>query len=284
VTIDEAVRRLLAVGGTLSHLGGVDNFCWPSVEYDPARNPDGKYKAAQLVRSCYALRDLCLAYEMPLLSGKDSMYVDGLLPGAYGEMHRVSGRPTLFFTAVSLLPDLRRAQTLEWKNPGDLIYLVGETRAELGGSEFYEMLGYVGRSVPEVRTGDFLAYYRLVEQVGREELLASCHGLYRGGLLVHLALASLAAGLGAELDLSAVAPESPAYAALYSESAGRFLVSVSQAQRARFQELFQGQPCHLLGQVAKDPTLKITRHGHTLLRAPLDKLITAWQRRFGDLI
>ncbi len=284
VTIDEAVRRLLAVGGTLEHLGGVDNFCWPSVEYDAFRNPDGKYKAAQLVRACYALRDLCLAYGIPLLSGKDSMYVDGLLPGAFGEMHRVSGLPTLFFTAVSLLPDVRDAMTLDWKTPGDLIYLVGETRPELGGSEFYEMLGYAGLSVPEVRPPEFLAYYRLVELCGREGLLASNHGLYRGGLLVHLALASLAAGLGAELDLSPVAPESPAYAALYSESAGRFLVSVTPAQRGRLEELFQGQPCYLLGEVRPEPTLKVTRRGRTLLEASLEAIQTAYQRRFGDLI
>jgi phosphoribosylformylglycinamidine synthase len=284
VTIDEAVRRLLAVGGTLDHIGGVDNFCWPSVEYDPVRNPDGKYKAAQLVRACYALRDLCLAYRIPLLSGKDSMYVDGLLPGAYGEMHRVSGLPTLFFTAVSLLPDLSRALTLEWKNPGDLIYLVGDTRPELGGSEFYEMLGYVGLSVPEVRPREFLEYYRLVEQAGAEELLASNHALSRGGLGVHLALASLAAELGAALDLSGVAPAAPDYAALYSESAGRFLVSVDPAHRGRFEELFVGQPCRLLGEVLAEPTLKISRHGRPVLTAPLEALQTAWQRRFGDLI
>jgi phosphoribosylformylglycinamidine synthase subunit PurSL len=284
VTIDEAVRRLLAVGGALEHIGGVDNFCWPSVEYDPVKNPDGKFKAAQLVRACYALRDLCLAYRIPLLSGKDSMYVDGLLPGAYGEMHRVSGLPTLFFTAVSLLPDLNRALTLEWKTPGDLIYLVGDTRPELGGSEFYEMLGYVGQSVPEVRPQEFLAYYRLVEQAGGEELLASNHGLYRGGLGVHLALASLAAGLGAALDLSWIAPATPAHAALYSESAGRFLLSVDPAHRGRFEELFKGQPCYLIGEVLQEPALKVSRLGRTLLDAPLETLRTAWQRRFGDLI
>ena len=118
VTIDEAVRRLLAVGGSLAHLGGVDNFCWPSVEYHPRQNPDGEYKAAQLVRACLALKDLCRAYDIPLLSGKDSMYVDGVLPGAFGEMHRVSGLPTLFFTAVSVLPDLRRVVNLDSKGPG----------------------------------------------------------------------------------------------------------------------------------------------------------------------
>ncbi len=64
-TIDEAVRRVLAVGGDPDHLGGVDNFCWPTIQYDPHKNPDGKYKAAQLVRSNWALRDYCLAYRHP---------------------------------------------------------------------------------------------------------------------------------------------------------------------------------------------------------------------------
>ncbi len=284
VTIDEAVRRLLAVGGTLDHIGGVDNFCWPNVEYHPEANPDGKYKAAQLVRACLALRDLCQAYGIPLLSGKDSMYVDGLLPGAFGEMHRVSGLPTLFFTGLSVLPDLSRAVTLDLKAPGDLIYLVGETRPELGGSEFYEMLGYVGRSVPQARLQEFLLYYRRVQEAVARELLASCHGVYRGGVLVHLALSALAGGLGAELDLSPVAPGAPAHAAFYGESAGRFLVSVAPAQRPVFEDLFRGQPCQLLGVVRPDQTFTVSRHGHILVTTPLDTLDTAWQRRFGKLI
>jgi len=284
VTIDEAVRRVLAVGGVLSHIGGVDNFCWPNVEHHPEHNPDGKYKAAQLVRACRALRDLCRAFEIPLLSGKDSMYVDGILPGAFGESHRVSGLPTLWFTAVSVLPDLRRALTLDWKNQGDRVYLLGETRAELGGSEFYEMLGYVGLSVPEVRVREFLPYYRLLEQAIQEELLASCHGLYRGGLGVHLALVGLAAGLGLEVDLSRVAPASPAHAALYSESPGRFLISVAPEHQGRVEELFQGQPLHFLGEVRSDNTLKITRDSRTLIKTSLETLQAAWQPRFGNLI
>jgi len=284
VTIDEAVRRLLAVGAPLEHIGGVDNFCWPSVEYNPQANPDGKFKAAQLVRACWALRDSCLSYGIPLLSGKDSMYVDGLLPGAFGEMHRVSGLPTLFFTAVSVLPEVRRAQTLEWKQPGDLIYLMGETRPELGGSEFYELMGYVGLSVPEARPQDFLPYYRLVEQCGREELPASCHGVYRGGLLPHLALCSLASGRGIEVELGGVAPDSPDYAAFYAESAGRFLVSVAPVQRARFEEVLKGQPLYLLGEVRADDKFKISRRGQNRIEASLGELQAAWQERFGKLV
>jgi phosphoribosylformylglycinamidine synthase subunit PurSL len=79
---------VVAVGGDPDHIGGVDNFCWPNIQYDPEKNPDGRFKAAQLVRSCRALREICLAYGIPLLSGKDSMYVDGHLPGRYGETTR----------------------------------------------------------------------------------------------------------------------------------------------------------------------------------------------------
>jgi phosphoribosylformylglycinamidine synthase len=284
VTIDEAVRRLLAVGGDLDHIGGVDNFCWPSVEYHPEHNPDGKFKAAQLVRACLALKDLCHAYGIPLLSGKDSMYVDGLLPGAFGEMHRVSGLPTLFFTAVSVLNDLSQALSLEWKRPGDLIYLVGDTRPELGGSELYELLGYVGLSVPKVNPDAFLPSYRLLSLAGQRELLASAHGLYRGGLAVSLATSSLASGLGIEVDLSRVAPDLPDYAGLYSESAGRFLVSVDPADAPRLEKLFAGEPLICLGRVGQDATFKLIRHGRTLLEAPLTTLRTAWERRFGGLV
>jgi phosphoribosylformylglycinamidine synthase len=101
---------------------------------------------------------------------------------------------------------------------------------------------------------------------------------------VHLATSSLAAGLGLEVDLTQVAPEAPDYAALYSESAGRFLVSVAPADASRLEELFAGQPLTLIGQVQADPTFKIIRGGRTLLEAPLTTLRTAWERRFGGLV
>ncbi|MGD8230317.1 MAG: phosphoribosylformylglycinamidine synthase subunit PurS, partial [Desulfobacteraceae bacterium] len=150
ITIDEAVRRVLAVGGDPDHLGGVDNFCWPTIQYDPIQNPDGKYKAAQLVRSNWALRDYCLAFGIPLLSGKDSMYIDGNLEGPFGERRKVSGLPTLMFTVSSVVKDIRRCVTLDAKFPGDLVYILGQTRDELGGSEYYQMMDELGLRVPKV--------------------------------------------------------------------------------------------------------------------------------------
>jgi len=117
-TIDEAVRRLLSVGANLEQIGGVDNFCWPDIQYHPLNNPDGKFKAAQLVRSCRALRDICMTYEIPLLSGKDSMYVDGYLTGRYGESHKISALETLQFSATSVIDDIEKCvdgQIIDYK-------------------------------------------------------------------------------------------------------------------------------------------------------------------------
>jgi len=210
--------------------------------------------------------------------------VDGVLPGPFGETHRVSGLPTLFFTAVSVIPDLRRVVNLDFKEAGDLIYLVGATLPELGGSEFYELLGYVGLSVPRVCPREFLPLYQAVSQALQAEILASCHGIYRGGLGVHLALGSLAGGRGVEVDLGEMAGELTHHAALYSESAGRFLVSVAPAQRRRLEEIFQGQPCHFLGEVRPDREFTVKRQGRSVLTTNLNELKEAWTRPFGKLI
>lgn len=284
VTIDEAVRRLLTVGASLEHLGGVDNFCWPSIEYHPERNPDGKFKAAQLIRACRALKDLCLAYGVPLLSGKDSMYVDGVHPGAFGETHRVSGLPTLFFTGVAPISDLTRVVSPELKAPGDHLYVLGRTQPELGGSEFYELLGYTGLSVPKVRSDEFLPYYRKLEEALAQGRVASCRALTRGGLGVHLALVSLAAGLGVEAEVSPVLPPGPVHAALYSESAGRFLLSVAPEHRREVEALFAGAPLVYLGRVRPDRIFRLSFNSSKIIDISLPELAHAWQRRFGGLV
>ena len=286
-SIDEAVRRLLAVGADLDHIGGVDNFCWPDIQYDPVSNPDGKFKAAQLVRSCRALRDLCMAYEIPLLSGKDSMYVDGNLAGRYGETHKVSALETLQFSAISVVEDITRCVTMDSKIAGDLIYVLGFTRNELGGSEYYEHLGYVGCNVPEVRTAEFLPLYRHVKSAIENDLVASAHGVYRGGLAVHLAKVAMGGNLGMHVNLEQVPRRDVERAdvLLFSESAGRFIVTVDPVKRIAFEKLFKGSPCGCIGTVTEIPDVVI--HGtesEVIIQVPLADLKMAWQKTFGDLI
>ncbi len=291
-TIDEAVRRLIAVGADPEHIGGVDNFCWPDIRYHPEDNPDGRFKAAQLVRSCRALRDLCMAYEIPLLSGKDSMYIDGYLPGKYGEAHKVSGPETLQFSTVSVLNDITQCVTLDSKMPGDLVYVLGATRNELGGSEYYEHFGYVGLNVPEVFPDRFALLYRALSRAMDKELLASVHGVYRGGLGVHLAMVAMAGNLGLKVDLGRV-PADPAEdhidrndILLFSESAGRFIVTVDPEQKDGFEKLFKGLSCACIGTVTGELDNFIIEgiDKQTLISLSVQELKNAWKQPFGELI
>ena len=286
-SIDEAVRRLLAVGADLDHIGGVDNFCWPDIQYDPVNNPDGKFKAAQLVRSCRALRDICMAYEIPLLSGKDSMYVDGNLAGRYGEIHKVSALETLQFSAISVIEDINRCMTMDSKIAGDLVYVLGFTRNELGGSEYYEHFGYVGRNVPEVRTTEFIPLYRNLKYAIEKDLTASVHGIYRGGLAVHLAKVAIGGHLGMTVNLAQVPFRDVEREdiLLFSESAGRFIVTVDPVNREAFEDLFKGVACGCVGRITEAPDFVVRGPEQgVLFSVSVSDLKTAWNKTFGDLI
>jgi phosphoribosylformylglycinamidine synthase len=286
-TIDEAVRRAIAVGGDPDRFGGVDNFCWPNIQYDARKNPDGKHKAAQLVRSCKALEKMCTAYGIPLLSGKDSMYVDGHLPGRYGETHKVSALETLQFSVSGVMDDVCRSVTMDAKVPGDGVYVIGLTRDELGGSEYYELLGHIGLHVPRVDAGAFEGRYRAVARAIDQGLLASCHGIYRGGLAVHLALVAMGGELGLEVDLEKVPAQGidREDALLFSESAGRFIVTVAPESRNAFEALLAGQPMACVGRVTEAPQLTINGlDGSRLAALTVEEMKTAWKGPFGDLI
>ena len=287
ITMDEAVRRVLAVGGDPDHIGGVDNFCWPTVEYDPGKNPDGKYKAAQLVRSLWALRDYCLGFGIPLLSGKDSMYIDGNLEGPFGERRKVSGLPTLLFTACSVVEDIHTCITMEAKYPGDLVYVIGETRDELGGSEYYQLMAETGLNVPMVGIEEVWPLYQAVHRAIQRGILSSCHAVTRGGLGVHLAMVSLGGELGLEIELDRIKGSSDLTNSkiLYSESAGRFIITISPEKRTEFERIFADLNINHIGYVTESSSLRVLGKGNELIiEEAWTELKEAWKGPMGGLI
>jgi len=287
VTIDEAIRKVLAVGGDPDHLGGVDNFCWPTIQFSPEHNPDGKYKAAQLVRSNWALRDYCHSYGIPLLSGKDSMYIDGNLEGPYGERRKVSGLPTLLFTVSSVIKDTEKCVTMDCKMSGDLVYVVGITKNELGGSEYYQMMGKLGLNVPEVGAKKFLLLYRKINKAIDNGLVASAHAVTRGGLGVHLALVAMGGEMGMDINLKRIltTPELTDSHVLYSESAGRFIVTVDPSKKEVFEGLFNGSEMSLVGNVNDSNLFKINGiNGNEIINEEIMSLKDSWKQTFGGLI
>ena len=286
-TIDEAVRRVLSAGGDPDHLGGLDNFCWPTIEYNSTKNPDGKYKAAQLVRANWALRDYCIAYGIPLLSGKDSMYIDGDLEGPYGERRRLSGLPTLLFTVCSVIEDITKCITMDAKFPGDLVYISGETKNELGGSEYYQMMGAVGLNVPEVDTEELWPRYVALYKAIQEGIVSSCHAVTRGGLALHLAMVAMAGELGMEIDLSPIPAASGLTVSqtLYSESCGRFVLTIAPEKKEAFEKIFSGMKTGQIGVVTEAPRFFIKNgKDKPVVDKDVNDLKYAWKKPFGDLV
>jgi len=286
VTIDEAVRRLISVGADPGHIGGVDNFCWPTIIYNPENNPDGRYKAAQLVRSCWALRDYTLAFEIPLLSGKDSMYIDGEVEGPFGIRQKISGLPTLQFTATSIVEDINKCVTMELKFPGDDVYVIGNTKDELGAGEYYQMMGWTGLNVPKVDAKKLTPLYHALHHAIQAGLVASCHAIGRGGLGIHLALCAIGGNLGVETHLHSVPAEENLSNSrlLFSESAGRFLVSVSHERQKAFSKAMKGLDCTCIGKVTNNDQFRVFGvDENIIIQEKIGDLNRAWKEPFGDL-
>ena len=243
-----------------------------------------------------ALKETCLAMGIPLLSGKDSMYVDGMLEGPYGERRKVSGPCTLQITATSIVPDATKAVSLEPKVAGDLVYLLGETKDELGGSAFYELVGppdnKIGLNAPLLNAQKNLALYRAYHNAVNKGLVRSAKALTRGGLGVAAAFACFGSGLGLELDLAKVpgpAGLDPARL-LFSESCGRLLVTVSPEDKEAFEQAMAGHELGCLGWVIKDPVLIFNAYdedshmSEPIMKTPVAELKAAWEKLFGGLI
>ena len=255
--------------------------------YSPTTNPDGKYKAAQLVRACWALRDYCLAFEIPLLSGKDSMYTDGEVKGPFGMSQKISGLPTLQFTAPAVVTDVRKSVTLEPQIREDLEYVLGKTRDELGASEYYHMMNWIGLHVPHVDAEAVIPLYRALGRAIQDGLVASCHAVGRGGLGVHLALAAIGGNLGMDIDLKRLPADDKLSNTrlLYSESAGRLIVTIDPKTKETFEDVMDGLDYGCIGRVRDDDILSIAgSSGEIIVREAVGDLKAAWMKPFGDLV
>jgi len=278
--IDEAVRNALAVGGSLDHMAGLDNFCW----CDPVKsekNPDGEYKLAQLVRANEALFDFCVAYGIPLISGKDSMKNDYHV----GDV-KISIPPTLLFSVIGKVGDVRRCITMDAKNSGDFVYVLGATRPELGGSEYLASLGFVGNSAPEVRVDENIIIYRALENAVSRGLVASCHDCSDGGLAVALAETAFSGGLGMKVDLSKAPVDGVSRndELLFSESQGRFVVTVAPSEAEAFEKIFKGKKAARVGIVTEAQKFEIIGFGErVVVKADVLKLKEAWRRPLSSI-
>jgi phosphoribosylformylglycinamidine synthase subunit PurSL len=254
--------------------GRVDNFCW----CDPVQSektPDGRYKLAQLVRANQALAHFCQAYGVPCVSGKDSMKNDYTGGGT-----KISIPPTVLFTVMGKIDDVTRCVTSDFKAPGELIYLLGLTLPELGGSELAAELNLKGGQVPQVDALSARTRYQTLRKAIVQGLVSACHDLSDGGLAVALAEMAIAGRIGAAVDLArvqALPEQMSAEETLYSESASRLLVSILPKDREHFESLFADQHFALVGTTTDDSMLTIFRGEKPFLSLAVDDLVQSWK-------
>jgi phosphoribosylformylglycinamidine synthase subunit PurSL len=265
--IDEAVRNVVALGADPERIGILDNFCWG----DPLR-PETLGSLVQACRGCY---DAAIRLRTPFISGKDSLNNEYL--GTDGKRHAIP--PSLLISAIGFLEDVNRAVTMDLKEAGNFIYLLGETRNELGGSHLHLVLqsekkAEYGGDVPGL-PDHALALYRALHRAMRKQLVRACHDLSEGGLGVAAAEMSLAGRFGLSLTIDSEDP----IAALFSESNSRFLVEVRPADAPAFEKEFRGELAAYANQIGTTVAgrwLKIDTRTQKLIALPIDLLVDAW--------
>jgi phosphoribosylformylglycinamidine synthase II len=265
-SVDEAIRNNTAVGGRRIAL--LDNFTWG--------NPERPDRLGSLVQACQACYDVAKGFETPFISGKDSLYNESPLG---------SVTPTLLITAVGVIPDVRKAVTMDLKKPGNLVYLVGLTLPELGGSEYYRLKGELGNTVPHV---DPKQGKRIADSVVRAidaGYVRTCHDLSEGGLAVAAAEVAFTGNYGLDLHLKDVVRPGSLIRndfILFSESASRFLIEVPTEQQADFEETMHGCSFAQIGRVTDRES--VTIHGandEELTDISTSALRKAWKTTLG---
>jgi phosphoribosylformylglycinamidine synthase II len=235
--IDTAIRGLISIGISLDNIALLDNFCWCSSD-DPER-------LGQLKRAAQGCYDFATAFGTPYISGKDSMFNDfsGFDPD--NNPVKISVPPTLLISSIGIHDDVAKAVSIDAKFEGDFVYVIGETYPELGGSEYFAFLGSTGNTVPKLDTQKAKFRYQRLTAAIAKEIVASAYPVSHGGLAMALAKVAIAGNIGMEIAIhQGVRPDY----FLFSESLGRFVITVSKDNRKEFEEIM-GSDAMLLGTV-----------------------------------
>ncbi|MFQ3621419.1 MAG: AIR synthase-related protein [Spirochaetales bacterium] len=307
--VDEAYRSHIALGGDPELVSALDNFCWPDPVPAPD-NPDGSYKLAQLVRACKGLQEACLSYQLPLISGKDSMKNDARI----GEK-KLSVRPTLLITLMGIIQDVRKAITTDFKHAGDRVYLLGKTPVGLGGSYLEAFLKERLGFLPPFNPKEVYPLYVRLHTTLQKGWVASCHDVSDGGVAAALCESALGGRLGVSIELEEqwveiaptnsdsrgvsytqgilvteeMVPPLRAFSLLFGECPGRFVVSVPQTYVESFEDYFREFPCYPIGWVTDNSTVQLQykREGGeetVSVQLTLEEIETAWKSFSNEII
>jgi phosphoribosylformylglycinamidine synthase subunit PurSL len=268
--IDEAVRNCVAVGADPSRVAILDNFCWGYT--------DRPETLGSLVRASLACQELAVALGTPFISGKDSLNNEFSYEDSEGRKQTIAIPPTLLISAMGIVPDVRRCVSMDFKQAGNLIYLIGSTHNEMGGSHFALVEKLTGGHVPKVDAELAKRTFAAVHRAITAGCIRACHDLSEGGLAVALAEMAFAGDIGATVDLGRSAADEGPIVGLFSESNTRFLCEVAPEKQAEFESLL-GDAIGLcrLGETTHQQKLIVTEGDRSLIDSDLASLKQVWQ-------
>ena len=271
--IDEAVRNLIAVGGRADRIALLDNFCWGD-----CTKPETLGTLARAAQACY---DGAIAFESPFISGKDSLNNEFTCDDGT----TIAICATLLISAMSLIDDINKSVTMDAKKAANLLFIVGETKNELGGSHYYKIHGQLGANVPKVNLETAPEIAKRISTAIADGLIVSCHDCSEGGLAVALAEMAFAGGVGIEADLRGLPKGNDCSridTQLFSESNSRYIVEIEPENYDAFAKLMLNLPFGQIGKVTEERILSIkAQDGKAVIELDLDSLKQAWQKTFN---
>ncbi|MFH1782955.1 MAG: phosphoribosylformylglycinamidine synthase subunit PurL [Candidatus Omnitrophota bacterium] len=269
--IDEALRQVVAVGGSVEKTAILDNFCWG--------NTDKEDRLGDLVRASFGCLDIAKGYGVPFISGKDSLNNEYSVHGK-----TISIPPTLLISAISVMEDVEKAISMDFKEDKSLIYIIGMTYDELGGSHYNMINGSVGNSVPKVDVKNGLKVFDRVFKATKLGLIRSCHDLSEGGIAVALAEMAFSGEKGVEVSLKEVPHEVTSHktqdtSIMFSESNTRFIVEVKKEDKKRFEAIMKGISFGEIGVTTNKKDFKVSGvNSEKIISSDIYTLKEAWQR------
>ncbi len=267
-TVDETVRQLVLAGTNPDKIALLDNFCMG--------NPECPTELGRIVECAKGIREAALAYGAPYVSGKDSFY-------NYFETEDgpVNIPVTFLCSGFGVVEDASHVHGSSLRRSDSVLFLVGNTEDEMGGSVYARVKGVKDCKVPQTDcAANFAIYKQYYDKALTQGLVLSAHDLSEGGLAVAAAEMAFSGKGGITLNLDAL-PTVGGWknnaVPCFGESTGRFLVEVDPDMADEFAAAMVGTPCARIGSATTDGKLTITAGGATVLQAEIAELKNIWK-------
>ncbi|MED4699817.1 phosphoribosylformylglycinamidine synthase subunit PurL [Lysinibacillus capsici] len=254
IAVAEAARNIVATGGTPLAITDCLNF----------GNPEKPEIFWQIEKSADGISAACTALNAPVIGGNVSLYNERSGEAVY---------PTPTIGMVGLIEDLAHVTTQDVKAAGDLVFVIGETKTEFGGSELQKLLnnGVISGKAPAIDLEVEATRQQALLKAIKAGLIQSAHDVAEGGLAVAIAETTFGAnGLGVDVTLTGSATT-----ALFSESQSRFVVTVKEENAAAFVEIMKD--AQKIGVVTNDALVKINGDKGVLVEGTVEEFRSNWK-------